>query len=87
MKFSSGTLKAMLVEKLHKRYNINKEIAARRTIDAVEGVKSQRHLKHVETQKVYDVKAMGGTQKKFMKRRTSRQGSKDSIGKKYITPR
>ena len=59
----------MLVEKLHKRYDLNRQLATKRTLDKIEGVASQRHFK-TTTQKIYDAKATIGVQKKI-KRRSS----------------
>lgn len=67
LKFNSGTIKAMLVEKLHKRYDLNKQLSNRRTIDKIEGVASQKHFK-TTTQKIYDAKAAIGLQKKIKRR-------------------
>lgn len=68
LKFNPGTIKAMLVEKLHKRYDLNKQLANKRALEKVEGVASQKHFK-TTTQKIYDAKAAIGNQKK-VKRRT-----------------
>jgi hypothetical protein len=81
MKFDQGTLKAMLVEKLQKRYDINQELVTKRALEKVELYGTQQNFRKTPT-KMFDTKSTGRlSQKKFVKRRKSRQGSKESIRK------
>lgn len=81
LKFDQGTLKQMLVEKLHKRYDLQQDLLAKRTIDTANVFSTQRNF-NVNTNKLFESQSQSSLgQKKFVKRRKSRQGSKDSIAR------
>ena len=83
MKFNQESLKAILVEKLQKRYDFNQQPSIKRTLDRASLPSSQKSFK------IPNVKFNGKTptgkfsQKKFLKRRKSNQSSRDSLSKKH----
>ena len=72
LKYNPGALKAMLVEKLHKRYDIPKDTIPRKTTDRTDGLSTQRHFRNSSMKNLKINDKQQSVAKHFSKRRRSK---------------
>ena len=73
LKYNPGALKAMLVEKLQKRYDLKPEVVAKRKSDKFDGINTQRNFRTSSMKNLKAGDQNRASSKNFTKRRRSRQ--------------